>query len=741
MSDKQEIRVDVVGSVDPKLQRDVDGLTQRVKASFVDANKDIQNLGRTGMGQAGSLGQPPDKDILDRYTVKQQMLKNAIDQYGGMGAGERRNYSSQIKSLMRQVGAEPEEAARKLIYETSDAIEAARGIGGARGQRAISATNRWAESESERVAGMQADSDMILGRAKELMGEGGGKGGRMLPAYIGTVINSLGNLGVMGAGLYHAEKTMWDINSPQAMANQMIAKDIYETRTITKGLAGTIGSVGGGIVGAIAGGGAGSLVGSYLGGQIMAPIGEMVATFLTASKEAQQKLFNTIFGKAQGNVGVFNAVQSLEYTLAARGGGGMNFRGFGAKYGLSPTEARQLGTQYMEASGGGDEGTFRDLIEYGRSHRLDMGSVMGLSRLSRFTGVSMGGGERDKMEAVMSAMGMNDATRQEFIQRFGGGFNQAAGVLSGPEDIYRAGWSVNMMPEAFYGAGNIRPGSFATTNEGVQQIQGVYSALATPANDAQRAFMFTAFRRAHPEEGFKSTMLRMREGMFGDGNLSAIMGNIPPELRQEYILALTEGKNVNVGLTRDMMKSASTEGGWSDFVGRWNDVEAQAREQGLYGDAKQKFVSDKMVPLSERGQSTIAEEQAESGRKIQGFMTNLAVEHEKWLNYVVSTKEAQKEMSEILTGVRDEVMKVLWDNDAPLAAAVAGHFQKSGPQVPFFGGSASDFQAAQEAQSQDIQMPPGMMPIKNRSGRIVGQMKFSIVMDDSTDGGSKKLGR
>ncbi len=134
------------------------------------------------------------------------------------------------------------------------------------------------------------------------MGEGGGKGGRMLPAYIGTVINSLGNLGVMGAGLYHAEKTMWDINSPQAMANQMIAKDIYETRTITKGLAGTIGSVGGGIVGAIAGGGAGSLVGSYLGGQIMAPIGEMVATFLTASKEAQQKLFNTIFGKAQGNV-------------------------------------------------------------------------------------------------------------------------------------------------------------------------------------------------------------------------------------------------------------------------------------------------------------------------------------------------------------------------------------------------------------------------------------------------------
>ncbi len=98
------------------------------------------------MGQAGSLGQAPDKDILDRYTVKQQMLKNAIDQYGGMGAGERRNYSSQIKSLMRQVGAEPEEAARKLIYETSDAIEAARGIGGARGQRAISATNRWAES-------------------------------------------------------------------------------------------------------------------------------------------------------------------------------------------------------------------------------------------------------------------------------------------------------------------------------------------------------------------------------------------------------------------------------------------------------------------------------------------------------------------------------------------------------------------------------------------------------------------
>ena len=114
MSDKQEIRVDIVGSVDPKLQRDVDGLTQRVKASFVDANKDIQSLGRSG-GQAGSLGQAPDKDILDRYTVKQQMLKNAIDQYGGMGAGERRNYSSQIKSLMRQVGAEPEEAACQIL--------------------------------------------------------------------------------------------------------------------------------------------------------------------------------------------------------------------------------------------------------------------------------------------------------------------------------------------------------------------------------------------------------------------------------------------------------------------------------------------------------------------------------------------------------------------------------------------------------------------------------------------------
>ncbi len=93
-----------------------------------------------------------------------------------------------------------------------------------------------------------------------------------------------------------------------------------------------------------------------------------------------------------------------------------------------------------------------------------------------------------------------------------------------------------------------------------------------------------------------STMLRMREGMFGDGNLSAIMRNIPPQLRQEYILALTEGKNVNVGLTRDMMKSAQTEGGWSDFIGRWNDVEAQARDSGLYRRRKAEIRNRGVAP-------------------------------------------------------------------------------------------------------------------------------------------------
>lgn len=668
MSDKQEIRVDITGSVDPKLQRDVDGLTQKVKASFVDANKDIQNLGRTGMGQAGSVGQAPDKDILNRYTTKQGMLSSALQSYEGMDAGARRNYSGQIKSLMRAVGAEPEEAARKLIYETSDAIESARGIGGERGRRAISATGAWAEKESDRVAAMQADSDVILGRAKDLMGEGK-RGGRMLPAYVGTVINSLGQLGVMGSGLYHAEKTMWDMSSPQAMANAMIAKDIYETRTITKGVAGTIGSIGGGIVGAMAGGGAGSLVGSYLGGQIMAPIGEMVATFLTASKEAQQKLFNTIFGKAQGNTQVFNAVQSLEYNLAARGGSGIGFGGYGSRYGLSPTEARQLGVQYSEASGGGGAEAFEDLIRFGRSNRLDMGMVMGLSRLSRFTGRGMGADELAKVYGSAGRMGINGALLPEYLGRLGGGFMQASGVMSSPDDIYRAGWSVNMMPEAFYGAGNVS--AFGKTAEGASQIQGLYSALGTPGNEAQRAFMFTALHKGN----FSETMLRMREGIFGKGNLSAIMANIPPELRQEYILALTEGKNVNVGLTREMMDAARTEGGWSDFMGRWGDVEGRAGA-GVSAEDRQKYLERALaggIPLSETGAASITEEQAESGRKVQKDITRLAVEHERWLNYVVSTADAQKQMAEILSGTRDAMMEVLQKENPALWGDVRMH--------------------------------------------------------------------
>jgi hypothetical protein len=189
--------------------------------------------------------------------------------------------------------------------------------------------------------------------------------------------------------------------------------------------------------------------------------------------------------------------------------------------------------------------------------------------------------------------------------------------------------------------------------------------------------MYTAFRKAHPDEGFMGTMLRMREGMFGEGNLSAIMGNIPPELRQEYILALTEGKNVNVGLTRDMMKSAGTEQGWGAFMGRWNSVEAQAERSGLAGDARQKFISDHLsgtAPLGETAAAETAAAMAEAGHNVQKDLVAINLSFEKWLDSIAGSQSAlasirdilgvtQKEAMEALKGVNPDIAKEYEENE------------------------------------------------------------------------------
>lgn len=466
-------------------------------------------------------------------------------------------------------------------------------------------TNRLMEGK---IAYAQLQDDLKGFSGK--VGDGVKRLHRVLPAYIGTVINTLGQAGTMFANVYAAERTMFDMSSPQAQANAMMSLDILKTREYWRGGARTLGSVAGGIAGGMIGSivapgigtSAGAFAGSYLGAQVLGPIGDIMATVKTAGSEAQQKIFNTFFERSFSNVQRYGGVQRGAYDIAGRIGGApgsieTDAMGLAGKYAMTPEQSMSSMMAFTNATGS-RSGLDRALM-YATLRKIPMETMMGY-------------------------------------------YSSAAGML-GSGDVARGGMSLATLPEAMFGR-----------NLSLQHREsaiGLGSALVTPKNEAEQAMLYQALRRAHPGDSFAQTQIRMRKGILGEGNLSAMMGMMPGNMMPSYILAMTEGKGVNAGLTEELMDRTSTAAGRNSLL---RDL---ANPRSRISKSLNESISPAARFESEEGISSVT-----SGSKMQRFYASLATEHKKWLDQISSTSEMQNQISTILGGVRDSMISVLTGN-------------------------------------------------------------------------------
>ncbi len=516
------------------------------------------------------------------------------------------------------------------------------------------------------------------------IGDKAERGGRMLPAYIGPAINAIGQGMNMVADLYHARRTMFDLTSPQAMANAMMERDIYETQTMWKRGSGTFGSVAGGIVGGIVGGAgtfgvgavSGAMAGSYIGSMISEQIGSAVGTYLTADKEAQKKLFNTFFTKGQQNVQAFAPVQSLEYTLAARGfagtgeEAGKRFAGMSSKYGVMPDELRQMALTMIESRGKDlprdlQNSVLHGLIAFQRETRVDAQTVMGLSRVSRFAGEEFTSDETRKVKLVMDKLNISQAQVGEFLKSFPTYFEQASRVLFSKEDTGKAAWTMIQMPSVM----GKDIAKWASEDEGKRrQVGQMMSGLFTPKSEAEEAFLFSSLRKAHPEDSFMQTKMRERKGLWGGDNLESYLKGISKGEEEKIIFSLSSLKDMNPELVEKFMEKMKKEGGRDEILKNLRQAREFAskkfeKDSPEYKESVKKHLGESIltgnVPLGEKAAATRAESGVEAGRKIQGYMENLATEHEKWLNAVVATTGIQDQMKAILSTTRDSMLEIL----------------------------------------------------------------------------------
>lgn len=205
---------------------------------------------------------------------------------------------------------------------------------------------------------------------------------RMIPAYLGTVINTVGQAVQMYANLYRAEKLAFDFGSPSGMATALMQYDITRTQTLWGGGGRILGSVAGGIIGGVAGGMPGALAGSYLGSQILGEAGSAIGLFSTADKEQKLKMFQEGFGRTATAAKAINPIESLIYNIMARNTGKTNYGGMsnliksGVPLGYSPAQSAQMAEAYSRA--GGSMANFESYQEFARAERGTMGGMTAL---------------------------------------------------------------------------------------------------------------------------------------------------------------------------------------------------------------------------------------------------------------------------------------------------------------------------------------------------------------------------
>lgn len=534
-----------------------------------------------------------------------------------------------------------------------------------------------------RMKNVYTDLDQAMSKTDKAL-EGFEKRATRVPSYLGTVINSVGQAAAMFANLYRAQTLAFDLTSAGGMANAVEQYNITRTRELFGGGFRIAGAIGGGILGAMLGGVGGALGGSYLGGQIIGQIGEVLGIGATAQQEKGLKLFNQMYSRSQANVQGFWGVQNSLYTAGRRSGIDpqtlAKMMTMFTSIGVGPSEAAQALNLYLGATGGRIAG-FDDYVKFQRLTRADMASVMNLAATERITGRQ---GSWGAFDVIAGRLGMNasrnNAQYVEFMQQFPSIMARAGAVVSNPNDIWRAGTMMAQLPGLLYGAGapELGAGQLGGTPQGREQIMNLFNSIMTPRNQAQNAFLFSAIRRANPRASMLEMQLRMREGIMGEGNLEAVLtqlAGLPKNLRDYYLLAMTEGTNVNVGQLRDMMKNF---GGFGGRLGRMRNVGFNGT--GMFSDL------ENQIPYGEKRGALIEASGFEAGRSIndllqRGVIKDYALNFERWNNYLVGTVDAQRRIQGYLEAAEVKLREILSENGVFIGTTdtARGTYSRSGP--------------------------------------------------------------
>ena len=439
----------------------------------------------------------------------------------------------------------------------------------------------------------------------------------------------------------------FDLSTPQGMVNASMQGDITRKKIAFSGIGSVLGIGAAAALAPFTGGM--SLMSAFAGLSVGSMAGGALGEYFTTKDEKELKLLTAKIGRSTSNVMGFLPLQSKLRDISVMSGlgdraisgemvGSKEFKGLAGSYsaqGFSPEQSAQTMSGIMHASGRMSKETLDAIVNFKAGTRID---ATGATAITRLTGKDIKGGEIKAMEAMAGRQGITGGARlQEFISNFPQMFQMAGIQFTDPKNINRAGWALNEMPDVLFDK-NVP--EWARNPEGRQQIFQGFSSLTNPKSEAERAFMFSALHKEG--SSFIDTSLRMREGIFGKGNLSDILKMIPKGQEEAYLMALTEGKGVNTGVVRQMMTDLSGEKR-GEFMDRWGNAEAHGADMKQYVNNYYGKGGKNNAPSGDVFNAEVATSKMESAQKTLDVVLKGVKDFEVLLNEFSSNPIAIKE--------------------------------------------------------------------------------------------------
>jgi hypothetical protein len=624
MSD--EIRVDIVGN--DRLSPVIEQAAQKSKSAVDSIRQNVQELTKQGIGGEGVSIRNPRigegetqnyiqnrnldinesiKRLANSPQVKELEERIASLQTGGISdPAKRKVYLDRAKELYKDISGEWSKFRRELdvaghgsLLDLKTPFEKISADPSYKeGTAVIDEMSISLENLRNKIDGVNTSSE---------------KGRQSLPAYIGTVVNTVGQGINMMAKMYAAEKTMFDIGSPQGAVTAETQLDIFKTQQMYSGWSRIAGSIGGGVIGAATGIPGGMLAGSYLGSQITGEIGDALGTYSTADKEAHLKMLMQMWGKNQEISGVYAPLQAGNYAGARMTGLspdeiekiskkyvgspegrvakdkegkeyriGVNENGLG----LSQSDTQALIQQYVQSTGRFNEEDFEQYVQMYRHTGIFPGAAGNYTKLT---------GKSAPMEQLVGEFakgyGITRENRKlidDLMQSFAQNVSASARQLVSPGDITRSAITMTGLPLALWGGEN----PWARTTEGqTQTVQG-YSALMTPKSNAEEVFLYRALDKGN----MMDTILRMREGIFGKGNLQDVVKSLPQgEMGKMYAFSLLDQKGINTEVMKKMIDQLGTEEGRNGLLDKLSGMENKVQEEMQKSGTSHEEASKKVI--------------------------------------------------------------------------------------------------------------------------------------------------